>query len=345
MKIDIILCTYNRPERILNLVNSLEGLILNTTSIIVVDSSDVKNSILFNKLNSNYLMSSHKNQPYQRCLGASFSTADYILFLDDDMEVYDPYFMFEICNLLESDKLISGLALNFKDSNADNSLNRIPQTQLKISNYFIKKALNWLKATPDLKDGDFGFCGQRGKQPKRIDITKWVSGGAFVAKRQLLLIDFNFQLLDLFEQKCGMGEDAIIGFGLSKQGNLLYLPKLLFLHNDVSTSNYSQNIASLSYRTLYSRLFLSAERQRLNSGSIIFAYTHFHYYAFVRFCAYLFNFLLDPCQTRFQILTGTLYGWYKVFFFRFAYDSRINNYWKSEISKDVFKNKNVVNGF
>jgi GT2 family glycosyltransferase len=343
LKIDIIVCTYNRPERILNLVKSLRGCIPDSSSIIVVDSSDEKNLVLRNELKLNYITSSHKNQPYQRCLGTSCSNADYILFLDDDMEVYDPNFLSEIQSFLERDKLIAGLAINFEDSNAINSLSKIPTTQLKISNNFLKKSLNWFKATPDLEDGDFGFCGQRGKQPKMGEKTKWVSGGAFVAKRKVLLLNFNFQLLDLFGQKLGMGEDAIFGFGLSKHGSLYYLPKLLFLHNDTSVSNYSQNIAGLSYRTLFSRLYLSAERQRLNSASIIVAYIHFHYYAFFRVLGYFFNLILDPSNARFQVLKGTLKGWSKVFFFKFSYSSKINNYWKSEISKDILINKGVEN--
>ena len=345
MKIDIIVCTYNRPERIFNLVKSLKGCISESSSIIIVDSSDEKNLILSNDLEVNYITSSHKNQPYQRCLGTSCSYADYILFLDDDMEVFDPNFLSEIHDLLESEKFITGLAINFEDCNAVNSLSKIPLTQLKISNSFIKKFFNWFKATPDLKDGDFGFFGQRGKQPKKGGKTEWVSGGAFVAKREVFLSNFNFQLLDLFEQKLGMGEDAIIGFGLSKHGSLYYLPKLLFLHNDTGVSNYSQNITSLSCKTLYSRLYLSAERQRLNSSSILLAYIYFHYYAFVRFLGYSINLILDPSHVRFQVLIGTLNGWSKAFLFKFSYNAKINNYWQSEISKDILISKVKANVF
>ena len=72
--IDIIICTYNRPQKILELVHSLLPNKSYFNRIIVVDSSDSKNKELAELNELVYIKSNHKNQPYQRLLGYYYAT-------------------------------------------------------------------------------------------------------------------------------------------------------------------------------------------------------------------------------------------------------------------------------
>ena len=276
--------------------------------IILVDSSETTNPLLGNYKQLLYVRSFHKNQPYQRWLGYSISQADLLVFLDDDMEVAEPDFLPIIQHCFLNDK-VAGMAINFTDKHNDTTLATIPRSQLFKKNSVLKNIIGWLSGYPILPEGKLGFCGIRGKQPVTGGQTEWLSGGAFAAKRISLFKNFNFQLFDLFEQKMGMGEDAIIGYGLSKQGILWYHPQLLFYHNDQKDSAYSLDHFAYARRVTLSRLYLSLEKTRLDNGSYIRAYLHFHWYVFWRTTGILFNYLFKKNSITLTILKGTLQGW------------------------------------
>ena len=122
MKFDIIICTYNRHNKVFNLVNELLKVqIENLSKIIVVDSSDSINDKFKTLIKVKYIHSSHKNQPYQRYLGFMNANADLILYLDDDMELISMDVFKDLDNIFKVDSVV-GLAINFKDKNEINSL-------------------------------------------------------------------------------------------------------------------------------------------------------------------------------------------------------------------------------
>ena len=234
MKLGIIITTYNRHKKVLELYKSLKLFIPKTVIITIVDSSDIVNSELTFELKKNYIHSIHKNQPFQRYLGYLNNSSDLLLYLDDDMEVVSKnFYNLIIENFLKRD--IICLAIKFINSHED-SLIEIPKTKIKV-NDTIRKFIGSMTGYPTLKEGIFGYCGIRGNQPPNGGFSQWISGGAFVAKRDYLFKGFNFQLFDLFENKLGMGEDAIIGYTLNKFGKIYYCPDLMFLHNDNKNSN------------------------------------------------------------------------------------------------------------
>lgn len=332
--IDIIITTYNRPAKVLELVNQLFTLPAKPEKVIVVDSSDIDNYVLKNTQNVKYLKSSHKNQPYQRYLGFLNSDSEYLVFLDDDMEVTDGNFISKINQLFKNPE-ISGIAIKFENKHENSLLAQMPSTMLDIKNSRLKRLKGWLTGYPELKPGKFGLCGNRGKQPEGGGETEWLSGGAFAARRSTMFQNFNFQLFDIFEKKMGMGEDAIIGYGLSKQGKLLYHAELFFLHNDQKDSTYTMDKQAYAMRVVFSRLFLSLERMRLNKGSLMLARIHYHYYMFWRLTGLLFNYLLRPSSVRFQILKGSIAGLQIPL--NFNYSSFIANktYWEMVALSDL----------
>jgi glycosyltransferase involved in cell wall biosynthesis len=327
--ISVLICTYNRQQKITELV---ESLLPYGNEIVVVDSSDHPNIQLKEQQGVLYVRSMHKNQPYQRILGSLFATGDYLLYLDDDMELVDSTVFDQLYQIIATERA-TGYALSFKDKHADTTLNAVPKSifnRLKA----IQQFKNWFTGNPNLTAGKLGLCGNRGKQPSLFAPTEYLSGGAFLGQREHLFEQFNYQLLDLFEQRMGMGEDALIGYGLHQSGTLYHVPTQLFWHNDQKDSSYSMDIDSYAKRVLFSRLYLSMERNRLSGKSIFFAKLHYQWYALWRLSGLLINFLLKRNQASKSVLKGSFKGWKAACAFRFEAGGKIDDYWKMELAKN-----------
>lgn len=329
--IDVVICTYNRPKKLNQLVLQLLSCLPQQSKIIIVESSDNEKKYL--NPNSNIIIkySKYKNQPYQRYIGYESSKADFILYLDDDMEVATENVFEEIISVIHNNSSIAGIAIKFQDKQEETSLSTVPVSTLLNNQSGIKKIINWITCYPELPKGKFGLCGNRGKQPQNGGFTEWVSGGAFLAKRELLFQNFNFQLFNLFEEKLGMGEDAIIGYGLHKQGHLIYHPTLLFYHNDQKDSHYAVNQYMFAKRVIYSRLFLTLEKRRLDNKSLFYGKIYFHWYVFCRIVGLYLNYIKNKTDSRKDVLKGSLVGWKLAQKFQFNknvhqdFDWRINS--------------------
>ena len=226
------------------------------------------------------------------------------------------------------EKGVSGIAINFEDKHTDTALAAIPRSVLLKRGSILKNIIGWLTGYAVLPDGKFGLCGVKGNQPLNGGITEWLSGGAFAARKSSLFQNFNFQLFDLFQQKIGMGEDAIIGYGLSKQGVLLYQPELLFYHNDQRDSAYSADHFAYAKRVMFSRLYLSLEKTRLGHGSYIFAKLHYQWYVLWRITSLFINYLIKQNTIKNQILKGSISGWKLALKFKFNKDASTIDKWQ-----------------
>lgn len=274
--IDIIIATYNRPTTISNLVSDiLKRNITDLNKIIVIDSSDDINGDLIGLDNVIYQHSNHKNQPYQRYLGYCLAEAEYLLYLDDDMQILDDS-VFEKIESIFSDKNIVGINLKF--TNKNEYINNVKRHSYKKVPSSLVNFLHWATANPKLPDGKFWFCGCRGR---RMDggYSEYFSGGAFCARKKDLYRDFNYDILELFEERIGMGEDVILAYTLSRQGLIYNLPGSYFFHNDTGNSTYTASNRDYNHRVAYSRMYLSLEFARLNRRSRVaaIALTVWHY--------------------------------------------------------------------
>lgn len=336
--IAIIITTYNRPDKIAFLLDQLLAIERGICEILIVDSSVIPVREVLPGEKVKYIYSTHKNQPYQRYLGYLTSEADILVFMDDDMEIQDFGFIDKIAKLF-NEKNLTGIALKFENKNELTSLSAIPASIFNSTIGVLKKLKCIITGYPILSNGKLGLCGSRGLQPQGGGSTEWLSGGAFAARRSVMFQNFNFQLFDIFEHGLGMGEDGIIGYGLSKQGKLIWHDELFFLHNDQKDSTYIKSVESFSRKVAYSRLFLSLEKTRLDKGSLLLARIHYHYYMFWRVMGLLLNFAINPSKERKESLLGTLTGWRMAFFFRFDKRLRRQEYWHNEAMKDLERNE------
>jgi len=333
-KINIIITTYNRSEKVKSLIKQLLSIQKHEGQIIVVDSSDIPINKELNDFKIKYIYSRHKNQPYQRYLGYLASKAEILIFLDDDMDVQDYEFIKKVGELF-NDESISGIALKFENKNKTSSLSAIPESKFYGSTGNLQKIKRFLTGYPELSEGRFGLCGIRGLQPPGGGPTEWVGGGAFAARRLAMFQNFNFQLFDIFEKGLGMGEDAIIGYSLSKQGKLIYYDELMLLHNDQKDSTYTINIGAFAKRVAFSRLYLSLEKCRLDNRRLIIARLHYHYYMFWRLTGLVLNNLINMNKVRLQMLKGTFKGWILATKFKFDRQNMKFKYWHDEAVKDL----------
>lgn len=315
MRIDVIITTKDRSISVAALVKSLfkNELIAN---IIVVDSSE-QDLVNLSEYSSkvHHIISKQKNQPYQRFLGYKQSKSKILLFLDDDMVIAQANFA-EILVDAFSSKKIGAIAINFEDLHDDTSLSKVPKSLIK-KNSRVKRIVGWITGYPVLKDGVMGLCGVRGKQPHSGGFTQVISGGAFAVYREVLYLNFNFQLFDLYNKNIGKGEDLILGYTIHKASKIYYLNHLLFYHNDNNNSNYTKDHFKLAKRVIISRLYLSLEKSRLDQSGFAFAYLHYHWYVVWRILGLFINVILNPSKARIQILKGTFVGWAKSLSFRF----------------------------
>lgn len=333
----VVITTYNRPAKVSSLINQLLPLSGQSQmrQVIVIDSSEIilSPTSFGSPPTLSIIKSSHKNQPYQRFLGATISQSAYILFLDDDMEVTDTSFAHDIGSLINR-----GYAgVNFKFRN-DNMFFRDMQSSVFLNKKWAIKFRTW-SGHPDIKDGKIWFCGIVGLRTDNSSI-EYVSGGAFLAKKDILFKGVSTTLFDLFESKLGGGEDRIIGLALSLHGTVWAHPKTYFYHNDQGDSVYTVNHYQYSKRVAYSRLFLSCEYAKLKQQSILFAFIHYQWYSLWRLAGLVANCVYKPSLLKFAQIKGYLAGVFMATFklaprYFLNEENNNSNYWNRAVSYDI----------
>ncbi len=344
IKISVIIPTYKRYHTLNNLLMQLDAFRSKLHEIIVVDSTEPNERMeLYPAQKLKYILNNeHKNGLFQRYVGYKIASGDWLMFFDNDMEIADGKFI-DLIQTYSSQKDISGIAFRIIDKHLDTALTAIPQTVIKNTRSGFKKWFGWFTGYPLLKQGKFGLCGNRGKQPASGNTTEWLSGGAFACEKSKMFVNFNFQLFSLFQRKLGMGEDGLFGYCLSRLGKLIYINDLLFYHNDQKDSAYSSVHYDYAKRVLFSRLYLSYERQRLAKKSLLYAFLHYHWYALWRLMGLLMNLVADYSETRKKMLFGSVHGWMKTFGFAFNYHDKDIQKWEDEANKVITAYNKITN--
>lgn len=332
----IVIATFNRPSSLNKLVTELIKSKPQPHQIVIVDSSPTVNIEIQRYESVVYVHSLRQNQPYQRYLGYHVSDGDIVVYLDDDMEVLDKEWLKYIAEQF-ADASVVGVAINFKNDN-DFLQYQLPKSKLRKFNQSskLKQFIKTLSGYPQPVPGCFWLCGIRGHQPKGGGKTQWVSGGAFAVRKNVLYKNFNFKMLNLFERKIGMGEDAILGFTLAQHGEVIYMPKEYFYHNDQKDSTYTVDLYSYGKRVAYSRLYLSYEYSRLIGKSKTIAFIHFNWYMLWRLIGMAVNQIIDYKPARTQIIKGYLKG-YLLAVKEYRYLAKYNSAdsWNQEVRHDT----------
>jgi glycosyltransferase involved in cell wall biosynthesis len=303
MTFDVIVTTYNRPERVEKLVRQFLSCSLIPDNIIVVDSSEKPHLSIRNLSGVVYVRSSHKNQPYQRYLGAMTSKADILCFFDDDLEVTNKD-LFELLIQPYEDENVAGssIAIDYH-----NSVNAQGAQSLMESNNSLGKIFLMLSGVKFPAKGKISYAGMTGSPAVIKQEVDFFYGPCMSFRRLLFNQSFNIQLLDMFEQKLGMGEDKIISMEVSKYGKLIYNPIICLFHPAVE-STYFNNIKDFTAKTLYSRLLINTVFTRTKKKNSFIAKLHLAWYVIGRLVISAITYLIKQEDKRQQKLKGLLKG-------------------------------------
>lgn len=335
--LSIVIPTYDRYTSLMNLIHQIQELNNGVVAeIIVVDSTD-KDFKKISLPNVKQIVSPYKNALFQRYLGWKTAQSPWLLCLDDDMEIVNKECFLILEKLIVDKPDVFGFGLAFTNKHNNSVISNLPKSitaQVSTKSFF-RKTLRTITGYPELKDGSYFYCGLRGPQPANGGRTEWFSGGAFLARKESLFKNFNLQMCDLFEVGLGLGEDVLLAYTLSKQGEVEYVSEVLFVHNDQGNSRFTVSLTGYARRVFYSRLYLSLEYARLNGTKLYHAYLFYNWYFIFRMIGMIFNFLLRPSRSRSQLLAGGLMGWVKSFSLEYDDTLACNYSWSQKADRIV----------
>lgn len=329
MTLGVVITTFNRPQECLVLVKSLL-LEASLVEVIVVDSGEKKYGGTQDK-RERIIRTKHKNQPYQRYVGYAAAKSDVLLYLDDDMQLLNNKWLELILNEFRVRQII---ALNLPFQNKNAFLDAVEKSFINKQGAVIRKWKGILTGYPDANPNAYLYCGIRGPRVSENPI-EYLSGGCLAVKRNELYKNFNFSLFDMYENKLGKGEDGILGYTLSKNGIIWALKELLFLHNDLEDSSYSQNHESFSRKVMFSRKYLSCEYYRLSNKATWRGVLRYLHYGMFRIIGAWLMQLLKPTTNNKNILKGYLKGFKLALKYTFVHSDSIQHYWNEEMLKDI----------
>jgi len=276
INLEICICTYKRPQLLHQLLIDLlnQTIIPDIVSIIDGDpfSGEVENLIDSMKgFNFIYVPSNHANISFQRYLGwkvAKRSNAEVLLYLDDDMRIYQEEAIDTLLRpFLEVDETIVGSTapIIFPTKTVDNSRRK------SFANRFLSK-LKLFSWNDQNTPGSLSATGVRilpvEFTPEGYGRVKWAYGGVMAFKMNKLGEDsFLEDSFAIHHIGCGLGEDSLISHIASKKGDIYLVPSAEFVHPNADDSKaYSREAYKFGYATAYSRRLINDHHQ---GGSIL----------------------------------------------------------------------------
>lgn len=283
----VIIASYNRKDNIVRLVNSIKSCDPKPTNIIVVDATADENKELKSMGDVQYFHDlRHRNQPYQRLVGALASKSDYIIFMDDDLEILDKEIFGKLLKPLKTKDTVAVTASIKNES--------YPNPGPFVSSIAGKIAL-FLSGLPFARPGKMGLVGHTGKIKKQeITKTEFLHGPIMGFKRSVFLKLPDAHMLSLFDQQMLIPEDKILSIRALRYGNLLYFPETLVRHPKVE-STYFKNLCDYTARVHFSRFIINIELVKNRSKYLKNIYSlQFWYYSLWRKTIALTRSIFEP---------------------------------------------------
>lgn len=263
------ICTYKRPHLLTLLLEDLGSQSVHSERVVIVDgdpsSGEVKQVISSVKnFHYIYLPSNHANISYQRYLGwrvAKDFYADVLLYLDDDMRIYQED---AVENLLypfnEENETLVGTTSSIVYPN-DSDLHK--QNSDRSFRRSLHKIINSLSWKDSIVPGSINSTGVRILPNEFTEEghgrVKWAYGGVMAYKMRMLGQDsFLADSFALHHIGCGLGEDTLISHIASFKGEILLIKGAQFVHpNADDTKAYPKKAFRFGYATAYSRRLIN----------------------------------------------------------------------------------------
>jgi glycosyltransferase involved in cell wall biosynthesis len=303
MSCDLIITTYNRPRQTISLIRQVLDCVGIPNRVIVVDSSDEPDHEILSLERVTYIYTSHKNQPYQRLLGAKASNADIIVFFDDDLDITNSdLFAILLAEYRSEEVMGATLGMDYCGTIADQMEEAVMYPNAVFANFIFA-----LTGVAQPKAGRAGRLGFVGKKPAQKGPIEFFYGPCMSFRRALIEELISPDVLSLYERKLGKGEDKAISMKAGAFGKLIYIPTISLYHapND---STYFQNIRSFTAKVTYSRLYLSRIYAQVFHKPWWREVLIYYWFTAWRVLIALFSLLIRPSKGRKDKLLGAIDG-------------------------------------
>ncbi len=258
-KTSVIFPTYNRDKDLNQAIKSVLKNTLLPLEIIIIDQSENnKTKNLYEKFKKNfpkikfkYFYLKIKSSAQARNIGASLSEGEFLLFLDDDVEIDEKYI--ETGQLFfEKNKKIMGIT--GKDLLANNNLKKKIITFSKRIIGFIFCMDSFFQKNKVLKSGKNSLHNTSFKESN----AQWLNGCNMFYRKDIFKKDnlsFNPDFI-----RWSFGEDAMLGYQVYKKypNSLKYIPSLKIKHHHSQEKSLT-NSEFIKMQIIYRYVFWKKE--------------------------------------------------------------------------------------
>ncbi|NPA37138.1 MAG: glycosyltransferase family 2 protein [Chlorobi bacterium] len=336
MTFDVVICTYNRPQEVIRLINEIKKCELTPAKIIVVDSSEKDNSDIGNADDVIYVKSAHKNQPYQRFLGSTLSQSELITFFDDDLMIRDNRIFNYLLSAFEENGVVgacTGLEYEVVDKqNGSSNDNNIPVILSKLLSIIRRISIG-----KRLQPGEMWLLGMDTPKNEDSPYVEYTGGGdAPTFKRGILSYLFDDFLFSLYENGLGKGEDKYFSMKALVFGKIRYINRICLLHPPVGNSHYFKNLIRYRKNSMRTRLILSLRYAGMKGIFKPFVYLHYSWFAFWTFIYDSLLLVFQPGKRNLHTLYGNLSGYFCTMYFMMVKRRSLGRDidWQYEVEKD-----------
>ena len=243
IKFSVVIPTRNRADSLKNLLNKIEDQTYKPQQVIIVDSSEIEQS-LYKSVNSSvkYFHTTEKSAAKQRNLGMNFLNADtqVLFFLDDDTSPSTTYFEKMLNTLLSTNAVgVSGLAINLEKGERNKPYGLVG---------FLKK-ISFLDSSRDgvVTKSGIGIP-VRIRNSGVIEVS-WLIGCSCWDYQKIKNIRFEEDFTGY-----SLGEDVIFSVQAGRLGKLFVNSNIILNHLELPQSN--SNIIEFNYMWVYYRFRL-----------------------------------------------------------------------------------------
>lgn len=286
--LDILISTYNRNLHVLDLVNQILDSGFNPSNIIVVDSSEDVSLELQSNDKVLYLRSSFKAQPYQRYVALLASTSDFVMFLDDDLEVLNKNVFQEVLDTFMTTPDIVGVTarVNYESGlYVQAGIKTISRFLGPLQSFVSKFTLN---NTPSI--GKLSIMGNGGGYTNENEYMQYFPGPNMSFRRKVALELFDETLFTSYVNKIGKGEDKYLSMKANQFGKLYCLGKRNHFFHPPIESSYNSSLVDFQTKQTYSRFLLVNQYMKTFFGSSIMSVPVFFWYTSFRIIGSLNNY-------------------------------------------------------
>ncbi len=267
------ICTYQREELLKTLLKDLAQQSILPGFIVIVDGAPgtgrvchaLSESTAFGLCPPHYIPSNHGNLAYQRYLGwriARAHNAKFLLYLDDDLRIPEPYSISRLLEPLQNSSVVGCTGPILYPEDRESNADPAGQDRARFNKRKAPLLVLLFGTSRRMAPGSLTPTGQRCPPEPPESATHdiyWLRGGVMACRMDALTEDsFSESLFSLSELGYGHGEDTLFSLRLASKGRLRYVPGARFLHPCADRPKaYATHARKMGYGVAYSRRLIN----------------------------------------------------------------------------------------